>query len=95
MLAVGLSYTFIMIITDLFIIIKTLLQSQVGGGACPNLSSWETGKQISEFKTRLVYRVSSRTAGATQRNLQKKKQKKKQNKKKNKPTTAKFIMKNL
>jgi hypothetical protein len=46
------------------------------------------GRQISEFKASLVYRVSSRTARATQRNPVSKKQKqnktkKKTNKKKN------------
>jgi hypothetical protein len=42
------------------------------------------GRWISEFKARLVYRVSSRTARATQRNPVLKKQKtKKQNKKRN------------
>jgi hypothetical protein len=34
------------------------------------------GRQISEFKTSLVYRVSSRTARATQRNPVSKKQNK-------------------
>jgi hypothetical protein len=46
------------------------------------------GKQISEFKASLVYKVSSRTARATQRNPVSKNQKpkKKKNKKqKNKP----------
>jgi hypothetical protein len=43
------------------------------------------GKRISEFEASLVYRVSSRTARATQRNPVLKKQKtKKQNKKKRK-----------
>jgi hypothetical protein len=37
-------------------------------------------RQISEFKASLVYRVSSRTARATQRNPVMKKQKTKQNK---------------
>jgi hypothetical protein len=38
------------------------------------------GRQISEFKASLVYRMSSRTARATQRNpVLKKKQNKKQN----------------
>jgi hypothetical protein len=38
------------------------------------------GRQISEFKASLVYKVSSRTARATQRNpVSKKKQKKKHN----------------
>jgi hypothetical protein len=36
------------------------------------------GRQISEFKASLVYRVSSRTARATQRNPVLKKQKQKQ-----------------
>jgi hypothetical protein len=35
------------------------------------------GRRISEFKARLVYRVSSRTARATQRNPVSKKKKKK------------------
>jgi hypothetical protein len=35
------------------------------------------GKQISEFKASLVYKVSSRTARATQRNLVSEKQKQK------------------
>jgi hypothetical protein len=40
------------------------------------------GRQISEFKASLVYRVSSRTARATQRNPVLKKQKTKTNKQK-------------
>jgi hypothetical protein len=49
------------------------------------------GKQISEFEASLVYRVSSRTARATQRNpvsenkTNKQKQKRKKRKKKKKP----------
>jgi hypothetical protein len=39
------------------------------------------GRQISEFEASLVYRVSSRTARATQRNRVSKKTKKKKNKK--------------
>jgi hypothetical protein len=39
------------------------------------------GRQISEFEASLVYRVSSRTARATQRNPVSKKQKKQKNKK--------------
>jgi hypothetical protein len=38
------------------------------------------GRQISEFEASLVYRVSSRTARATQRNPVSKKQKKKKKK---------------
>jgi hypothetical protein len=45
------------------------------------------GRQISEFKASLVYRVSSRIAKATQRNPVLKKQKQKQ--KQNKTTTKK------
>jgi hypothetical protein len=50
-------------------------------------------RQISEFKASLVYRVSSRTARATQRNPVSKKKKKKQkkqkkNKNQTKPTTT-------
>jgi hypothetical protein len=40
------------------------------------------GRQISEFKASLVYKVSSRTARAKQRNPVSKKQKQKNNKKK-------------
>jgi hypothetical protein len=44
------------------------------------------GRQISEFKASLVYKVSSRTAKAIQRNpVSKKKQNKKKKKKKKKP----------
>jgi hypothetical protein len=45
------------------------------------------GRQISEFEASLVYKVSSRTARATQRNPVSKnqKKKKKKNKKKNLP----------
>jgi hypothetical protein len=39
------------------------------------------GRQISEFKASLVYKVSSRTARATQRNPVSKNQKKKKKKK--------------
>jgi hypothetical protein len=44
------------------------------------------GRRISEFKASLVYRMSSRTARATQRNpvSKKQKQKQKQNKRKTK-----------
>jgi hypothetical protein len=42
------------------------------------------GRWISEFKASLVYRVSSRTARATQRNPVSKKQTNKQTKKKEK-----------
>jgi hypothetical protein len=41
------------------------------------------GRQISEFKASLVYRVSSRTARVTQRNPVSKKQNKQTNKKNN------------
>jgi hypothetical protein len=42
------------------------------------------GRQISEFEASLVYRVSSRTAGATHRNPVSKKTKTKKQKNKNK-----------
>jgi hypothetical protein len=42
------------------------------------------GRQISEFKASLVYRVSSRTAGAAQRNPVSKQKNEKTNKKNNK-----------
>jgi hypothetical protein len=40
------------------------------------------GRQISEFKASLVYRMSTKTARATQRNPIKKKKKKKKKRKK-------------
>jgi hypothetical protein len=47
-----------------------------------NPSSWGgRGRQISEFKASLVYKVSSRTARAIQRNPVSEKNKTKQNKK--------------
>jgi hypothetical protein len=46
------------------------------------------GRRISEFKASLIYRVSSRTARATQRNpVSRKKRKEKQKTKKNFPRT--------
>jgi hypothetical protein len=49
------------------------------------------GRQISEFKANLVYKVSSRTARAIQRNpvsgKKKKKEKKKEKKKRKVPTS--------
>jgi hypothetical protein len=61
-----------------------------------NPSTWEGGKgrQISEFKASLFYRVSSRTARATQRNhvsrKEKRKKKKKKKKKKEKKNKDKY-----
>jgi hypothetical protein len=52
----------------------TRLQSQHSGGR---------GKRISEFEASLVYKVSSRTARATQRNPVSKKKKKNKQKSKN------------
>ena len=51
-----------------------------------NPSTWEAerGRRISEFEASLVYKVSSRTARAIQRNPVSKNQKKKKTKKKNK-----------
>jgi hypothetical protein len=47
------------------------------------------GRQISEFDASLVYRVSFRTARATQRNsVSKKEKKRKEKKRKEKRTTA-------
>jgi hypothetical protein len=51
------------------------------------------GRQISEFESSLVYKVSSRTARAIQRNPVSKKQKKK--KKKTKQTKNKNKQKNI
>ena len=46
-----------------------------------NPSTWEAGRQTYEFEASLVYRVSSRTARATQKNpvLENKQTNKKQN----------------
>jgi hypothetical protein len=44
----------------------------------------DRGRQISEFKASLVYKVSSRTARATQRNPVSKNKNKNKNKKQNK-----------
>jgi hypothetical protein len=52
------------------------------------------GRRISEFKASLVYRVSSRTVRATQRNPVSKKQKQKQNKKSYSTTTGKKTKEN-
>jgi hypothetical protein len=48
------------------------------------------GRQISEFKASLVYKVSSRTARATQRNPVLKKQDKRKNKQKKEGSTIFF-----
>jgi hypothetical protein len=48
------------------------------------------GRRISEFEASLVYKVSSRTARATQRNPVLKEPKKKKNKKKQKKTKKKL-----
>jgi hypothetical protein len=54
------------------------------------------GRQISEFKASLIYRVSSRTARATQRNPVSKKTKKQnkqnQKKKKKKKNNSNFLL---
>ena len=47
-----------------------------------NPSTWEAVRRISKFETSLVYKVSSRTARATQRKPVSKNQKKKKKKKK-------------
>jgi hypothetical protein len=52
------------------------------------------GRRISEFEATLVYRVSSRTARATQRNpVSKKNKNKNKNKKQKKEETHPFIKK--
>ena len=49
-------------------LIKNIISQAVVVHAC-NLSTWEAEKKdFCEFKANLVYRVSSRTARATQRN---------------------------
>jgi hypothetical protein len=50
-----------------------------------NPSTWEADRRISEFEASLVYKVSSRTARAIQRNPVSKNQKKKEKKRKKKP----------
>ena len=52
----------------------------MGAHACNPSTLRGRGRQISEFKASLVYRVSSRTARATQRNPVLKKTNPKQNK---------------
>jgi hypothetical protein len=52
------------------------------------------GRQISEFEAGLVYRVSSRTARATQRNPVSKNQKRKKKKKKKIKTPVRKCSKN-
>jgi hypothetical protein len=49
------------------------------------------GRRISEFKASLVYKVSSRTARATQRNPVSKNQKKKKKKKKKKKMFSEIL----
>jgi hypothetical protein len=62
---------------------KTCLAMQVGG----------RGRRISEFEASLVYRVSSRTARATQRNpvLKNKKKKEEEEQKRKKTTYNKLL----
>jgi hypothetical protein len=50
------------------------------------------GRRISEFEANLVYKVSSRSARATQRNPVSKNQKKKKKKKRKKRTFSPFIL---
>jgi hypothetical protein len=68
----------------IFIIVTPLIYelttcSWVAAAHTFNLSAQEAVWPISEFKASLVYRVSSSTAGATQRNKEKQKNKTKQN----------------
>jgi hypothetical protein len=56
----------------IFFLNKILIQTVVVHAFSP--STWEIGKQISEFKANLVYRVSYGTAKAIQRNPVSKKQ---------------------
>jgi hypothetical protein len=55
----------------------------------------DRGRWISEFKASLVYRVSSRTARATQRNPVSKNQKPNQNKTKNLPLENRLMILSL
>ena len=59
----------------------------MGGGLSASVKDWESagqgrGRRISEFEDSLVYKVSSRTVRATQRNPVSKKKKQKQTNKK-------------
>jgi hypothetical protein len=65
-----------------------LIILELGKGRLGDQHSGGRGRQISEFEASLVYKVSSRTARATQRNPVSKKQKQK-NKNKNKKKTKK------
>jgi hypothetical protein len=59
----------------------TKTEPGVGGARLKSQQSGGRGRQISEFEASLVYRMSSRTARATQRNPVSKKKKKKKKKK--------------
>jgi hypothetical protein len=65
-------------------VIKNELVAGHGGALLSSQHSGGRGRRISEFEASLVYRVSSRTARATQRNPVLKKTKKKKGKKKEK-----------
>jgi hypothetical protein len=67
--------------------------SFVGGG--DQTHSGGGGRRISEFKGSLIYKVSSRTARATQRNPVSKKKKQKTNKKPKETTTTKRMARAL
>jgi hypothetical protein len=61
-------YEFAFISVLKYLYLKLDLSRAVVAHAC-NSSTWEAeARQISEFEASLVYRVSSRTAKATQRN---------------------------
>jgi hypothetical protein len=69
--------------------VQHFFSDQGGRAHCEHCHPWagilgfyKKGRQISEFKASLVYRVSSRTARATQRNPVLKHQKKKRKRKK-------------
>ena len=63
--------------------LKNMMESQaVVAHACNPSTLARRGRQISEFEASLVYKVSSRTARATQRNPVSEKKKKKEKKKK-------------
>jgi hypothetical protein len=71
-----------------FLILKKKIQKnkKAGrGGTCPPQHSGGRGRQISEFEASLVYKVSSRTARATQRNPVWKNKTKQTNKQKSRP----------
>jgi hypothetical protein len=80
------SPNYIELLCALNAVIKTSSQLDSGGASLLSQHSGGRGRWISEFVASLVYRVSSRTARATQRNPVSGKKKTKNKKTKNKQT---------